>query len=161
MLALSSVHENIELTGNFPSNQSHAHRQFALQEYNKAVALTVNEMTAGNCAQMEVTLTVCILFICLELFQDNYAIAINRLKYGLRILSNCYLSPPRRNLSSRIHRERKLTCSKRGLNQIFTRLIIQTIFLGNNISQRTSRVTEYQQITKVVFEHLRSTRVIR
>jgi hypothetical protein len=95
------------------------------------VALTVNRMTAGNCAQSEVTLIVCILFICLELFQNNYGAATDHLKYGLRILSNCYSQlRPGETCPAELVAGGSSHAPKRSLSQIFTRLIIQTIHLG-------------------------------
>jgi hypothetical protein len=72
-----------------------------------------------------VALISCLLFVCLELIQDNYTFSINHLIGGLRMLQYCQKTangtPLLPSLSS-VHEH---------LKQFFGRIVVQTMFMGD------------------------------
>jgi hypothetical protein len=79
----------------------------------------------------DVTLMSCLLFICVELAQQNYITAIQHLKNGLRILHDALSQAVPEN--QQWHSSNSKLDSyhmKTILRQLFTRIIIQTLFFG-------------------------------
>ncbi|KAN0095939.1 hypothetical protein V8E51_014744 [Hyaloscypha variabilis] len=127
IVALSSLHEsferahgNIDLFGNVDNS-----RVLALQQYNKAVYQTAQLLNLQDATSCRVALTSCLLFICLELIQDNYTISINHLVSGLRMLLYC------QNGAMSLSSQPSLSLLHDRLKQFFGRLVVQTMFMAD------------------------------
>ena len=128
--AFSSLHEcyegykesNAYSSGLSPDNKTYL---YGLKQYNIAVRQTAQLLDTKDQASCRVALISCLLFVCLELMQDNYPAAITHLTGGLQLLSFCQNAqktrPPVPGLSH-LHNS---------LQQIFGRIIVQTMFLAD------------------------------
>jgi hypothetical protein len=67
----------------------------------------------------------CLLFVCLELIQDNYTFSINHLIGGLRMLQYC------QNPANSTPLLLGLSSAHEYLKQFFGRIVVQTMFTGD------------------------------
>jgi hypothetical protein len=130
VIAFSSLHQCYESHGRGTAhtsapNQANEIRRYGLTHYNVAVRRTVQLLDIRDPTSCNIALISCLLFVCLELIQDNYAASITHLTGGLRLLS-CF---------ENAQRERPLLPSISALNdqlkQFFCRIIVQSLFLGD------------------------------
>ena len=128
--AFSSLHECYEShkeTNNFSGGFVQANKTYlyGLKQYNIAVRQTAQLLDMNNPASCRVALISCLLFICLELMQDNYPAAITHLTGGLQLLSFCQNAPRVGPLLP------SLSSLNNSLQQIFGRMIMHTMFLAD------------------------------
>ena len=130
VIALGSLFRSFEVAS-FGPRLAVAQDYFAVRHYNQAVRHLVMKMSQKNTESIEVTLMVCLLFICIELLQGNYDKAIGHLKSGLSIMPqnwrtrlNRFDSP---NSSITLLAPQSIEVS---LLETFSRLHVQAAFLG-------------------------------
>jgi hypothetical protein len=127
IIALSCLHESFEETRGNVDLVRHvdSNHVLALQQYNKAVYQTAQMLNLQDTTSCRVALISCLLFICLELIQDNYTISINHLIGGLRMLLYCERAAI--SLSS----QPSLSLLHENLKKFFGRIVVQTMFMGD------------------------------
>ncbi|PQE27677.1 C6 zinc finger domain protein [Rutstroemia sp. NJR-2017a BBW] len=77
VIAISTLHEHLD-------NPTFETRRMFLQQYNKSIR-HIRTLPSEN--QIQVTLTCCIIFVCLENAQGNHERALEHLESGLKILN--------------------------------------------------------------------------
>jgi hypothetical protein len=130
MIAVSLVHEWAAKVGNLPFDaldwQKERDHRFALEHYNRAISLLVLQSKPSG-PPLDITLMVCILFVCIEFLQHNKENAISHVENGLRILSSLESEEP--NLSVTPWAPGSRVVDNR-IVQMFVRLATQCKFLG-------------------------------
>lgn len=130
ILALSARHEAfLTLSSEQRWLQGDA---YSLGHYNKAIKGLYNIVDHGlqNLAAMEETLVICLLFVVIEVLQENYPHALKHLEGGLQILSGC--DPSAKSVCG--HAGEDLSAS--ALAKAYGRLDIQaSTYLGNRNPQ--------------------------
>ena len=131
VIAFSSLHECYEShkqkdnTRSQVLNRANEVRRYGLTYYNAAVRQTMQLLDNKDPKSCHISLISCLLFICLELIQDNYAASITHLTGGLQLLNFC----------EKFQREEPLLPSISALSnqvkQFFCRIIVQSLFLGD------------------------------
>lgn len=116
VVALSTLHEGFSVAGDLhPHNKANLiHRRLGLQQYNRAVGKTVELLNSKGHRSLDAVLVSCVLFVCHELLQYNYSMAIKHLMNGLSILAPA----PESELNKPIGR-------------LLYRIVIQSMFLGD------------------------------
>ncbi|CBF82745.1 hypothetical protein AN3420.2 [Aspergillus nidulans FGSC A4] len=128
MTAIGALHERFQLSAVAGSavltvNGSAPTEQFVLEEYNKSIQTLVKSLTAhSQGGSINLALTTCCLFICLEMLRENRKEALDHIEAGLRI----------------IHKHEQLTSIGSGctselyqqLRDLFLRLNLQASFMG-------------------------------
>jgi hypothetical protein len=127
VIAFSSLHESFERgilysPGGIPSDGNHLH---ALRKYNIAVQQTAQLLNLKDPNSCRVVLVSCLLFVCLELLQNNYARAIDHLIAGLRMILFS------ENAGEDTHLPTSLSILGDSLKQFFGRIVVQSMFLGD------------------------------
>lgn len=129
VIAFSSLHQCYEYYGKSDTysavDQSNEIRLHGLTHYNIAVRQTAQLLDIEDPTSCSTALISCLLFICLELIQDNYAAAITHLTGGLRLLYFCENAQRARPLLP------SLSTLNNRLKHIFGRIVVQTMFLGD------------------------------
>ena len=127
VVALSCLHESFEKThGNIETvRHVDSSQVLALQQYNKAISQTAQILNFQDATSCGVAMISCLLFICLELIQDNYTISIDHLVSGLRMLRYC------QNAALGVSSQPSLSLLHDNLNQFFGRLVVQTMFMAD------------------------------
>ncbi|KAI9743070.1 MAG: hypothetical protein M1818_003365 [Claussenomyces sp. TS43310] len=129
VLALSALHEGFEVGGDYrPGNlQNTSHQQLALQQYNHAVTQMVHRMSTTNTRLSEVTLITCLLFIFLELMQNNHSTAVFHLNNGLRILATI---SDQLNAGDPGFPPSRMSFTRETVAQLYARILTQSVFFG-------------------------------
>jgi hypothetical protein len=127
VIAFSSLHESFERgilygPGGIPSDGNHL---LALRKYNIAVQQTAQLLNLKDPDSCRVALVSCLLFVCLELLQNNYARAIDHLIAGLRMI---HFSE---NAGEDAHLPTSLSTLSDSLKQFFGRIVVQSMFLAD------------------------------
>jgi hypothetical protein len=127
IIAFSGLHESFEKSHSNKDAIYHTDEDklLALQQYNKAVRQTVQLLDMKDPTSCRVALISCLLFVCLELIQDNYTFSINHLIGGLRMLQYC------QNTASSTPLLPGLSFVNEHLKQFFGRIVVQTMFMGD------------------------------
>lgn len=129
VIAFSSLHESYEKSNSYnhalplPDDDSQVR---SLKQYNIAVRQTAHLLNFEDPTSCRIALISCLLFVCLELIQDNYTSSINHLTGGLRLLSFC--EDTRRRKAPLLP---SLSILNDSLKQFFGRIIVQSMFLGD------------------------------
>ncbi|KAL4805297.1 hypothetical protein BDV18DRAFT_152673 [Aspergillus unguis] len=90
---------------------------FVLEEYNKSIQTLVKSLS-GRTESIDLTLTACCLFVCLEMLRQNQKEALDHIQAGLRIIHNYEQTSSR---FSELYRQ---------LRDLFLRLNLQASFMG-------------------------------
>jgi len=132
MIAVSVVHEWAAKVGNLPIDamewQKERDHRFALEHYNSAISLLVSRSKPTG-PPLDITLMVCILFVCIEFLQHNKENAISHVKNGLSILKSLeskelgFFMPPIASAPGSRGIDKRII-------QMFLRLATQCKFLG-------------------------------
>lgn len=137
MMAVASIHEQIEIAGNepfSPGQRDHGMgygRYFALQQYNKAISCLNKRLSNGPQSE-EITLMCCVLFICLEFLRGNIDTAISHLHSGLEILAAWRARSRKPLLNEALPITSEPHSIPDNLVQMFSRLSIQSILCGRD-----------------------------
>jgi hypothetical protein len=130
MIAVSVVHEWAAKLGNLPVAamdwQKERDHRFALEQYNSAISLLVMKSRPSG-PPLDIILTVCILFVCIEFLQHNKENAISHVNNGLKILSSLESGEPDIYLTPYAPVSRVID---NRIVQMFLRLATQCQFLG-------------------------------
>ncbi|KAF2654650.1 hypothetical protein K491DRAFT_679466 [Lophiostoma macrostomum CBS 122681] len=120
ILALTSAHKHVSDISGVPEAD-----RFALQAYCKAIRYLRPESETSRGGTLRVTLTACILFVCLEIFQRRQNTAIFHLTNGLNLIeqSNEALSISKHGACA--------NSSDDLIAQMFLRLSLQVYMLGH------------------------------
>ncbi|KAL4751207.1 hypothetical protein BDW72DRAFT_98639 [Aspergillus terricola var. indicus] len=129
MTAIGALHERFQLSASAPGSAilmvegSAPTERFVLEEYNKSIQTLVKSL-AAHCPEgsINLALTTCCLFVCLEMLQGNRKEALDHIEAGLRI----------------IHKHEQFTSTGSGwtselyqqLRDLFLRLNLQASFMG-------------------------------
>jgi hypothetical protein len=97
--------------------------QLAMSQQTNAISHLSRQIREGNESSVEVVLMTCALFVCFEMFQNNYEAALSHMSSGIYVFYN-WVS--KENCSS--WHSGKLTVQ---LGRIFGRLMLQTILFIN------------------------------
>jgi hypothetical protein len=127
IIAFSGLHESFEKSHSNKAAIYHTDEDklLALQQYNKAVRQTAQLLDMKDPTSCRVALISCLLFVCLELIQDNYTFSINHLIGGLRMLQYC------QNIANSTPLLPGLSSAHEHLKQFFGRIVVQTMFMGD------------------------------
>ncbi|GAA89485.1 hypothetical protein AKAW_07599 [Aspergillus luchuensis IFO 4308] len=87
VVALSAFHEDYERSiKTLKSKPDHRHHHFALEQYNRSMAMLRRRIQSNDPQVRGITLMCCITFIILELLEGDYTNAFAHLQQGLNIL---------------------------------------------------------------------------
>ncbi|KAL1966405.1 hypothetical protein VTN77DRAFT_4547 [Rasamsonia byssochlamydoides] len=110
--------------------------RFALQQYNKAIADLQIHFAARNHRSLQIALTTCIIFTCIELLRGSYTAANTHIDNGIKLLSN--LQRQSRNRHHQMGFSPKITVTRQlnpqslddDLLEAFARINIQSVLFG-------------------------------
>ncbi|GKZ18177.1 hypothetical protein AbraIFM66951_000350 [Aspergillus brasiliensis] len=90
VVALSAFHEDYERSSmnlKSKSKPDHRHHHFALEQYNRSMAMLRRRIQSNDPQVRGITLMCCIVFVILELLEGDYTNAFAHLHQGLNILN--------------------------------------------------------------------------
>ena len=157
VIALGSVHETYE--GEGPGHFRHtvlAPQDFALKQYDKALANIRIRLSSGKPQSGEYVLLSCILFICLETFQGNHKAALVHLEGGLKLLGSWLHTDGQPVLSSDSVSRPTRQFLEEELVPLFTRLDVQatTYLTSRSLQELSPRSCTTEPIMPTRFESL-------
>ncbi|KAH8797059.1 hypothetical protein F5882DRAFT_23046 [Hyaloscypha sp. PMI_1271] len=117
IVALASLSETI--LDKSPESLERCPKAFAIRQHTKAISDLNQKIQEGNESSVEVVLMTCALFVCFEMFQNNYEAALNHMSSGIYVLFN-WIS--KGDCSNRQSREMAIQ-----LERVFGRLMLQTL----------------------------------
>ncbi|KAL4924695.1 Zn(II)2Cys6 transcription factor [Aspergillus undulatus] len=124
MTAIGAMHSRVQITaaaalqdgsGTAPSER------FVLEEYNKSIQTLVKSLSAARGESIDLTLTTCCLFVCLEMLRENQKEALDHIEAGLRIIHKHEQSSSSSTWTSELYLQ---------LRDLFLRLNLQASFMG-------------------------------
>ncbi|KAL4907650.1 hypothetical protein BDW74DRAFT_111502 [Aspergillus multicolor] len=131
MTAIGAIHERLELSAGEETGDAVARREgssapterFVLEEYNKSIQALVKSLSAQTRGgDIDLTLTACCLFICLEMLRGNRKEALDHIESGLRIIYNHeHSTPPGSAWTSELYEQ---------IRDLFLRLNLQASFMS-------------------------------
>ncbi|GLA38282.1 hypothetical protein AnigIFM63309_005294 [Aspergillus niger] len=87
VVALSAFHENYERSSmNMEPKPDHRHHHYALEQYNRSMAMLRRRIQSNDPQVRSITLMCCVVFVILELLEGDYTNAFAHLHQGLNIL---------------------------------------------------------------------------
>ncbi|RDW87155.1 Zn(II)2Cys6 transcription factor [Aspergillus mulundensis] len=129
--AIGAIHERVELSAAEEAGDAVVLREggsapterFVLEEYNKSIQTLVKSLSAqSRGGNIDLTLTACCLFICLEMLRGNRKEALDHIEAGLRIIYKHEQStPPGSAWTSELYQQ---------LRDLFLRLNLQAAFMS-------------------------------
>ncbi|KAJ8103685.1 hypothetical protein POJ06DRAFT_204448 [Lipomyces tetrasporus] len=119
LITVAQFHERLEIGGVDGIGQFEGLQQAAVRNYSKALSMARELQSVAN---PDATLIACVLFVCIELMQNNYNGAYMHAKHGLRILEQLQARQPFSS-SSPASDARKL------LVQMFRNILNQAFFI--------------------------------
>ncbi|KAJ9152178.1 Transcriptional regulatory protein moc3 [Coniochaeta hoffmannii] len=139
VLAVSSLHEGmLEETHNAtPYADGSSRQSFALQQYNKAIACMLHEMTDAESKPLGPLLT-CVLFVCIEFMQNKDKESLIHLEQGRQILAQLV-----RKASSTTP---EMDMIKQHLVPMYTRLSLTSFMFGGNPVPIPSELKTLQEV---------------
>jgi hypothetical protein len=81
IVALASLSETI--LDKSPESQERCPKAFAIRQHTKAISDLNQKIQEGNESSVEVVLMTCALFVCFEMFRNNYEAALNHMSSGI------------------------------------------------------------------------------
>ncbi|CRG90063.1 Autophagy-related protein 2 [Talaromyces islandicus] len=106
--------------------------RFALMNYNKAISQLQDHFRSRNHQSVQIALTTCILFTCIELMRGTYSAANIHIDHGIKVLQN--LKQRRTDndpsLSNTVLRTPNLTTVDDHLLETLARMNIQSVLFG-------------------------------
>ncbi|KAK9234409.1 hypothetical protein V1525DRAFT_422274 [Lipomyces kononenkoae] len=119
LITVAQFHERLEIGGVHGIGQFEGLQPAAVGNYSKALRMARELQSVAN---HDATLIACVLFVCIELMQNNYNGAFVHVKHGLRILEQLQARQPLSS-SSPASDARKL------LVQMFRNILNQAFFI--------------------------------
>jgi hypothetical protein len=111
--------------------------RFALQEYNKAIADLQVHFVARSHRSLQVALTTCIIFVCIELLRGSYTAANTHIDNGIKLLRNLQRQSGNRHREAgvfspknTVRRQLSPQSLDDDLLEAFARMNIQSILFG-------------------------------
>jgi hypothetical protein len=138
LLALSSLCETYE-SQDLVDDHNEFRMQFASQQYNKAVRLLVEYLSASH-SQLDVILSSCVVFVWFEFMRNDFDAGLGHLRGGLKILHDF-----RQTNKSPASKSRHINAS---LVYLFSRLQIQVLVYGIQIAESISQ--DHEETRSVV-----------
>ncbi|KAJ0417151.1 hypothetical protein BJY00DRAFT_290018 [Aspergillus carlsbadensis] len=121
MTAIGAIHSRIQSPKLLTSDENSAPTDwFVIEEYNKSIQ-GLTKALASTSAGLDLTLTTCCLFVCLEMLRGNRKVALDHIEGGLRIIQRHEESAPTNARQTELYTE---------LRSLFTRLNLQASFMG-------------------------------
>ncbi|KAL3455311.1 hypothetical protein BJX64DRAFT_272634 [Aspergillus heterothallicus] len=121
MTAIGAIHSRIQNRRLIPEKEpSIPSETFVIEEYNKSIQGLTKSLASAN-TSLDLVLTTCCLFVCLEMLQGNQKAALDHIEGGLRIIQK------NEQFSSMNARQTELYTELRSL---FMRLNLQASFMG-------------------------------
>lgn len=110
--------------------------RFALQQYNKAIADLQVHFVARDHRSLQIALTACMIFTCIEILRGSYTVANTHIDSGIRLLRNLQRRSRNRHLQTEF--SHKTTVTRRlspqslddDLLEAFAHMNIQSILFG-------------------------------
>ncbi|KAL4816017.1 hypothetical protein BDW67DRAFT_57557 [Aspergillus spinulosporus] len=133
MTAIGALHERFELSASAAGSAiltvegSAPTEQFVLEEYNKSIQVLVKSLPAHSRGEsINLALTTCCLFICLEMLRGNRKEALDHIEAGLRIIyKHEQLTSTGPGWTSELYQQ---------LRDLFLRLNLQASFMGRMLA---------------------------
>lgn len=116
VVALSSLSETMLERSN--NGTERGPETFAIRQHTKAISHLNQKIQEGNESSVEAVLMTCALFVCFEMFQNNYEAALSHMSSGIYVFFN-WVS--KNDCANRHSRELSVQ-----LERIFGRLMLQT-----------------------------------
>ncbi|RDW62356.1 hypothetical protein BP6252_11789 [Coleophoma cylindrospora] len=139
MIAVASVHEQMEAISEAivghrkpDSVELDAQRRFSFLQYNTAMAALRGRISDAT-QPTELTLSCCVLFICIEFIRGNFTTAVLHLHNGLQILSKWRKTLPLEKLTP--------LSLEDNLIRIFERLAFQSILTDKPLSHLHPKIS--------------------
>ncbi|KAL4869621.1 hypothetical protein BDV12DRAFT_167706 [Aspergillus spectabilis] len=123
MTAIGAIHSRIQIAASSPKPEegSAPTERFVLEEYNKSIQTLVKSLASSKGESMDLTLTTCCLFVCLEMLRGNKKDALDHIEAGLRIIHKHEQTCSLTSRSNELYQE---------LRDLFIRLNLQASFMG-------------------------------
>ncbi|KAL2827672.1 hypothetical protein BJY01DRAFT_228999 [Aspergillus pseudoustus] len=121
MTAIGAIHSRLQNPKLLTAGENSAPTDwFVIEEYNKSIQALTKSLSSAN-AGIDLTLTTCCLFVCLEMLQGNRRAALDHIEAGLQIIQRHDQSSPVNARQSEVYIE---------LRSLFMRLNLQASFMG-------------------------------
>ncbi|KAL4792270.1 hypothetical protein BDV19DRAFT_256271 [Aspergillus venezuelensis] len=128
LTAIGAIHSRVQVTrgweGNGQVDVSAPTERFVLEEYNKSISTLIKTLSARRGESIDLTLTTCALFVCLEMLRNNQKEALNHIEAGLRIIHKHEQGTTASTYQSELYNQ---------LRDLFLRLNLQASFFGRLI----------------------------
>lgn len=127
-MALASLSETILNTSHEMRNSAVTPSAFAIRQHSKAISNLSRSIQKNDEPSVEIVLLTCALFICFEMFQDSFELALRQMLTGLSVFYEWHSKCRRGTQSNSRHDS---PANIRGfaaqLQHLFERLMLQTI----------------------------------
>ncbi|KAL5332126.1 hypothetical protein BJX70DRAFT_185575 [Aspergillus crustosus] len=123
MTAIGAIHSRVQIAASSPNPGAHSAptERFVLEEYNKSIQTLVKSLSSSRGESLDLPLTTCCLFVCLEMLRGNQKEALDHIEAGLRIIHKHEQTNPLSSHSNELYQE---------LRDLFLRLNLQASFMG-------------------------------
>lgn len=124
MTAIGAIHSRLQITdAASKSEDTGPTERFVLEEYNKSIQGLVKSLSAAKGESVDLTLTSCCLFVCLEILRFNRRAALDHIEAGLRIIYK-HEQTSAGAWTSELYQQ---------LRDLFIRLNLQASFMGGTL----------------------------
>ncbi|KAL4945298.1 hypothetical protein BDV06DRAFT_39474 [Aspergillus oleicola] len=132
LTAIGAIHSRVQSAGGWDGDGngeagegpgSAPSDRFVLEEYNKSISTLVKTLSVRRGGSIDLTLTTCCLFVCLEMLRNNQKEALDHIEAGLRIIHKHEQSGTS-TYQSELYTQ---------LRDLFLRLNLQSSFFGRLI----------------------------
>lgn len=125
MTAIGAIHSRLQITeAASTSGDTGPTERFVLEEYNKSIQGLVKSLSVAKGESVDLTLTSCCLFVCLEILRNNRKEALDHIEAGVRIIYKHEQTSPAGVWTSELYQQ---------LRELFIRLNLQASFMGRTL----------------------------
>lgn len=125
MTAIGAIHSRLQITEAASTPEATGPtEQFALEEYNKSIQGLVKSLSVAKGGNVDLALTSCCLFVCLEMLRNKRKAALDHIEAGVRIIYKHEQTSAARAWSSELYQQ---------LRGLFIRLNLQASFMGRTL----------------------------
>ncbi|KAL4919085.1 hypothetical protein BDW62DRAFT_48602 [Aspergillus aurantiobrunneus] len=123
MTAIGAIHSRVQISASsaLPEDGSAPTERFVLEEYNKSIQMLVKSLSGTKSESIDLTLTTCCLFVCLEMLRGNPKQALDHIEAGVRIIHKHEQKSAVTVWTSELYRQ---------LRDLFLRLNLQASLMG-------------------------------